>query len=84
MAKIIRFKPTVQDNLIDSLENLLERAKNGEFTSYVFASHCPDGNIATGWSNADVGQRNELCSHLQVDIMFSVVEANVNRLIEWI
>jgi hypothetical protein len=83
MAKIVRFR-SKQDNLIESVEQLLERAKNGEFINYVFASKLPDGNIATGWCNADVGERNELCSHLEVDIMMSVVEANADRIIEWI
>jgi len=51
-------------------------------TGFVFAAKCPDGNIATSWANVDVGERNELVSHLQVDVMYAVVEANVDRLVE--
>jgi hypothetical protein len=81
MAKIIRFK-TPQDNLVEALENLLEMAKKGEITNFIFASKCSDGNIATSWSNADVGERNELVAHLQIDVMYAVVEANMDRLVE--
>lgn len=83
VAKIVRFK-TPQDNMIEALEGLLERAKNGDFNAFVFSAQCTDGDIATAWSNTDVGKRNELTSHLQVDVMYSVMEANMDRLVEWV
>lgn len=76
MAKIIRLK-TPQDNVVEALETLLERARGGEVLGFVFAAKCPDGNIATSWANVDVGGRNELTSHLQIDVMYAVVEANM-------
>ena len=81
MAKIIRLK-TPQDDVVEALETLLERARDGEFTGFVFAAKCPDGNIATSWANVDVGERNELTAHLQIDVMYAVVEANIDRLVE--
>lgn len=83
MSKIVRFK-TSQDSVIEALENLLERTRKGDVENFVFAAKCPGGEVATSWCNADVGTRQELVSHLQTDINFAVVEANVDRLIEWI
>jgi len=83
MAKIVKFK-TSQDNVVDALEKLLEYAKNGEIQGFVFAAKCPDGNIATSWAEADVGTRSELNAHIQVDIMYAVMEANMDRLVEYI
>lgn len=83
MAKIIRFK-TRQDNIVETIEDLLFKAKNGELTGFVFSAKCADGNIATAWSQVDVGEMNELTSHLQVDIMYKVMEANMDKLVEYV
>lgn len=83
MSKIIRFK-TKQDDIIKALEGLLQIAKQEEITSFVFAAKCPDGSVATSWAEADVGTRNELVSHLQVDVMYAVVEANMDKLVEFV
>jgi hypothetical protein len=83
MSKIVRFK-TSNDSLVESLEGLLERAKNGEFMNYIFACNTSDGNIATGWCNADIGKMQELSSHLQCDIVYKMVEANMDRLVEYV
>lgn len=83
MAKIVHF-PTDQDNVIRALEELLEIAKTGEIKSFVFAAKCESGDIATSHANTDVGTRGELASHIQVDVMYAVVEANVDRLIKLI
>ena len=77
MSKIVRLK-TPQNNVIEALETILEMAKQGEALNFVFAAKCPDGNVATSWCNADVGTRNELVAHLQMDIMMAVVEANLS------
>lgn len=83
MAKILKFK-TSQDNVVQALEQLLEYAKNGDIQGFVFAAKCPNGDIATSWSEVDVGGRSELNAHIQVDIMYAVVEANMDRLVEYI
>lgn len=80
MAKIVRLK-TPQNSVVEALEFLLERAKQGEIESFIFAAK-KDGVIATSWANADVGVRQELVSHSQVDVMYAVVESNMDRLIE--
>lgn len=79
ISNIIRLK-SKQDNLVKNIEDILEKAKRGEFISFMFAGKCEDGDIATSWSNADVGRRNELISHMQVDLMMAVVEANADKL----
>jgi hypothetical protein len=81
MAKVIRLK-TPQDNVVENLERILEMAKKGEITGFVLAAKCPNGEVATSWANTDVGERNELVSHLQIDVMYAVVEANMDRLVE--
>lgn len=83
MSKIVRFK-TPQDDIVEALETILERAKNGEMLSFVFSAKCPDENVATSWSQADIGTRNELVSHLQVDIMYAVMAANMDQLVEYV
>lgn len=83
MGKIVRFK-TPQDNVIEALEGLLQRAKDGEFTNFIFACDTSDGNTATGWCNADVGKMQELSSHLQCDIVYKMIEANMDRLVEYV
>lgn len=80
MAKIVRL-PMPTNSMVDALEYLLEQAKKGEITGFVFAAHCSDGNIASSWANVDVGDRQTLVSHLQVDVMYAVVDANMDRLL---
>lgn len=83
MAAIVKFK-TPQDNVVEALEKLVEYAKNGEITGFIFAAKCPDGNIATSWSQVDIGARGELNAHLQVDIVYDVMAANMDRLVEYV
>ena len=81
MAKIIRLK-TPQDTAVESLAEVLEMAKRGELINYILAAKRPDGEVVTSWANADVVERNELVSHLQIDVVYSVIEAHMDRLVE--
>lgn len=83
MAKIVKFR-TSKDDLIESLKYVLAKAEAGEIISFVLAAKCSDGNIATSWSKVDLGERNELVAHLQTDIMFDVMKANMDQLVEYI
>lgn len=83
MSKIVRFR-TKQDTVVGTLEELLEKARSGDIAAFVFAAKCPEGEIATSWANADMGLRQELISHQQVDLNYAIVEANVDKLIEWV
>lgn len=78
MAKIYRYR-TSQNNCIAALKDLLSRAERGEMTGFVFAANLPDGNVATSWANADVGNRQYLISHMQSDITMAIIEANADQ-----
>lgn len=83
MSKIVRFK-TPQDQAIETLEELLARAKAGEFHQFIFAAQLDGAEIATTWCNSTVSKRQELLSHLQCDVMYAIVEANMDRLVEYV
>jgi hypothetical protein len=83
VGKIVRFK-TPQDDIVAALEDILQRAKDGQMTGFVFAAKCPGGEVATSWAQTDVGDRNELVSHLQIDVMYAVMAANMDKLVEFI
>lgn len=85
MAKVVRIfneQEKAQQGVIQRIEELLTMAKAGEIKSILVAAECNDGNVLTGYCNLDVGERQYLVGHIQSDIMFAVVEANVDRLIE--
>ncbi|MDM5306329.1 hypothetical protein [Peribacillus frigoritolerans] len=78
MAKIIHF-PNKDKDLIEQLEYITEQAKEGKIKSYAFAAELQgedEGLVATSYYNADVGTKQLLNSHIQVDIMAAVVEVN--------
>lgn len=79
MAKIIHF-PSDQANVVEALEDILARAKNGEVISFVFAAKLDDGNVATSYGAADFGTRCELVGHIQADTAWAIVKANVDLL----
>jgi hypothetical protein len=81
MAEIVRF-PSQQDKVIETMEDLLERAKRGEVRGFVFAAQTDEPNvIATSWAQADFGKRAELISHLQLDLFFAFTQENIDRLL---
>lgn len=42
-------KEAVQQDVVDTLENLLARAKNGDLIGLAYVTINPDGNTGTGW-----------------------------------
>ena len=81
MSNIIKLFKEPQDDAVMVLESLLEKAKRGEFTQFTFACVCQDGCVATAYANADLGTRATLISHMQCDIVYSMIEANMDRLV---
>jgi hypothetical protein len=69
--------PLDQDEAIKGLEMLIEELKAGKVIRYCLAAELTDGTIATGWTNANVMQRQVLVSHLQIDIMWKIVQVNL-------
>lgn len=83
MGRIFRFR-TDQDHVVEALEDLLQRAKDGQIAGFVFAANLNDGNVATAWANEQLMSRAYLVTHLQADITYGVIEANIDRLIEYV
>jgi len=75
MGKIINF-PTAQ-NWLDSASNCID-----DDTPILIAYKMQSGEVCTGWWKASLQERQELISHLQIDVMMGVVSENVERLIE--
>lgn len=76
MSKVVRFIPKDKSDHIQALELLLDKAKKGEFDNFIFACKLPDGEVATSWSNADLGLRAELLAHSHMDLIAGMVELN--------
>lgn len=79
MAKIIRID-TPQSNIVDVLEKVLQLAKDGEIMNLALAAeHSTNGEVLTGYANADVSERQYLISHIQSDITMAIVAANIEE-----
>jgi hypothetical protein len=83
VAKIYRYK-TSQNNCIKALRDLLERAERGEMTGFIFAANLPNGNVATSWANVDIGERQFLIAHQQVDLNYGIVQANADQVADMV
>ncbi|MFS0591772.1 hypothetical protein AB1L05_09230 [Cytobacillus horneckiae] len=57
-------------------------AKHGEIKNILIASEDKEVNAVTGYCNLDVGEKQYLLSHVQVDINYQVVQANIDQLID--
>jgi hypothetical protein len=78
MAKIIHF-PDKNNDQIAILEHILYEAKMGKIKNFAFAAELQgedEGIIATAYHNADVGTKQLLISHMQIDVIAAVVEVN--------
>lgn len=80
MAKITRIS-TPQAQIVDVLEQVLELAKNGEIKNIALAAeHSSNGDVLTGYANADVSERQYLMSHIQSDITLQIIAENIEAL----
>jgi len=70
MSKVLVF-PNVQGWLESSMSDI------DNVTPIVVAYKMPNGEICTGWWSASLQVRQELISHLQVDVMLGVVRENL-------
>jgi hypothetical protein len=87
MAKIIRLfndKEAKQEALVNHIEDLLNMAKNGEIVNLLISTEHTDGTIMTGYCNLDVGEKQYMLSHVQVDINYEITKINMSDLIEWV
>lgn len=85
MGKVVRLLASDREAVILHLEEILERIKAGEVTSYVFAAQTTDGEGITSWWDGEgefpLQQRQFLVSMLQVDINVALMELLAERMI---
>ena len=80
MAKIIQFPSTQSPAMwMEELSELIQ-----DDSPVAIAIKLPDGSVATGYWRCDAGTRMELIGHLQADVMFNMVKANMDDLVEFI
>lgn len=80
-GKIVELFPDQQDqskeNMLRVLRDMIADVEAGKVENFAIAAKLSDGTIGTGWANCDIGQRQELVSHLQVDIFYKIVYVNL-------
>lgn len=87
MGKVIKMKSledASRQGLVEHIEEMLEMAKKGEIVNLMSASLMDDGNVMTGYCNLDMGDKQTMISHVQVDINYQTVKVNIDELIEWV
>ena len=87
MAKVTRLfneQEKTQQELIQHIEEFLEMAKKGEVTNFLVSAQGTDGRVMTGYCNLDVGEKQYMLSHVQTDINYEIVKANMDELVEYI
>ncbi len=77
MGKIIRLK-SKQENVIEFLEDAIVQARkyNADNVMIAFKLRQEDANIMTGYCNLDMGEKQELLGHIQVDIVNDMIRRN--------
>ena len=79
MAKIIHFPQSQANGPNEFLIETLDIAKEREVESIVVSFKLKDGEIMTGYFKADFGTRQEICGHIQCDIVDQMILANLER-----
>jgi hypothetical protein len=85
MAKIIPLFDKKETDVVAEIEFLLSEAKAGKVKNFIFASFEAgeeEGIVLTAYANADLGTRQTLIGHLEVDVMYAVMKVNMDRLLE--
>lgn len=77
MGKIIRLK-SKQENVIEFLEDAIVQARkyNADNVMIAFKLKQEDAYIMTGYCNLDMGEKQELLGHIQVDIVNDMIRRN--------
>ena len=77
MGKIIRLK-SKQENVIEFLEDAIVQARkyNADNVMIAFRLKQEDAYIMTGYCNLDMGEKQELLGHIQVDIVNDMIRRN--------
>lgn len=72
--------PSVQEQIVENLEKILRRAKEGDIKSFVFCCRTADRTTATSWHDGDLHdmnleERQALVSVMQQEITYTAVMA---------
>lgn len=79
--KVIHLFPSTTETnkpaLLRVLKGLIDDVEAGKLEYLTIAARLNDGTVATGLAGCNLVQRQELISHLQVDVTYAVVCANL-------
>lgn len=78
MNNIIKFK-SKSDNLVDFLEDVIEKVKENNIDNIAIAMRTrknPDSYVFTGYFGLNLCEKQELLSHMQLDIINEMVQIN--------
>lgn len=77
MSNIIKLR-TKSDNVLDFLEEAIDIVKkeNVDNIMIAFKLKQEDSNVMTGYCNLNMGEKQELLGHIQVDIVKDMIEQN--------
>lgn len=77
MGKIIRLK-SKQENVIEFLEDAIVQARKYDVDNVLIAFKLrqEEAYIMTGYCNLDMGEKQELLGHIQVDIVNDMIKQN--------
>ena len=76
MPKIVKFKNKTT-NVMDFLDEVKEELKKNNSTNVLIASKLEDKDsyyILTGYAGLDMGQKQELVAHLQLDVIKDMID----------
>lgn len=81
MANIIRFPMPDKEytRMKDFLQDSADRLEIDGVESVLIAGKSKDGQVVTGYYKCDFGVRQELCGHIQCDIIDQMIRANIDR-----
>lgn len=77
MGKIIRLK-NKNDDVVTFLEDAINKVRENNIDNVMIAFKLrqEDAYIMTGYCNLDMGEKQELIGHIQVDIVNDMIKQN--------
>ena len=81
MANIIRFPMPDKEysSAKDFLQDSADRLEAEGVEAVLIAGKSRDGQVVTGYYQCSFGVRQELCGHIQCDIIDQMIRANIDR-----
>lgn len=66
-----------KDDMLKILHDMIKDVEADKMDYFTIAARLKEGTVATGWAGCDLVQRQELISHLQIDIMYKIMYTNL-------